>query len=96
MTEFDKEQFLQDIHTIPSWVKNGDDLLNFCKHIQYRLFQYQSIARWYGRNTSLTDEKDMELNNLIHQYNEAYQNDISQFQPFSKMFNKKVQSETVN
>lgn len=85
-TEFDKEKFLSDIHSIPHWVKNGDDLLTFCKHIQYRLFQYQNTVWWYRTNTHLNDEKITEVNNLMDQYDKAYQNDTSKFLPFSELF----------
>jgi len=85
--EFDKEEFLRQIHTIPSWVKNGDDLLKFCKHIQYRLLQTQAIDRWYQRNCKITDEQSAEVNEIYLNYNRAYENDKSKFQPFDEIFN---------
>ena len=39
MNKKEKDKFLKEINSIPYWVKNEDDLKNFCKHIQFRLFQ---------------------------------------------------------
>ena len=84
--KFDKEEFLIEIHTIPSWVKSGDDLMKFCKHLHYRLIQAKSVNSWYEKNIELTEEGELELLNIICDYDKTYNQDSSQFQPFSEIF----------
>lgn len=85
--KFDKEGFLKEIHSFPRWVKNGDDLLKFCTHIHYRLLQEKAINAWYQDNMGkVSDEKFMEVNQIQHDYDEAYSNDKSEFLPFSEIF----------
>jgi len=84
---FDKEEFLKDIHTIPSWVKNADDLLKFCKHLHYRLLQQQAICAWYQEQIILNDDMHYEVNKIQCKYDRAYNNDKSEFLPAKEIFN---------
>jgi hypothetical protein len=86
---FDKEKFLKEIHTIPYWVKNGDDLLKFCKHLQYRLLQATAKNSWYEKNLDLNDDDHIEVNRLYRAYEDVYNNDASEFQPFEQIFIEK-------
>ena len=85
--KFEKQEFLRQIHTIPSWVKNGDDLLKFCKHLNYRLLQEKAINSWYHANFgALSLQKFEEVSQIQFDYDDAYNNDVSKFQPFSEIF----------
>jgi len=86
---FDKKKFLKDIHSIPHWVQNGDDLLKFCKHLQYRLLQANAINSWYEKNMDMGDDDHIEVNRLHCAYDDAYNNDVSEFQPFNEIFIEK-------
>lgn len=83
---FDEESFLSTIHTIPLWVKNGDDLLRFCKHIQYRLLQSKDMLFWYQMNFKLNEDQSNIVGNIYLDYEKAYNNDKSEFIKFSEMF----------
>jgi hypothetical protein len=88
--DFDKEEFLESIHRIPHWVRNGDDLLKFCKHLQYRLFQEKAVNRWYQDNMEkVSEEKYLEVNKIQSDYDKAYNNDLSKFQSFSEFLVEK-------
>lgn len=82
----DKEEFLAAIHQIPYWVKGGDDLLKFCKHIQYRLFQAQDVLHWYHMNAKISDDQIHEVNEIHRKYDNWKNNDTSEFPPFWKVF----------
>jgi hypothetical protein len=86
---FDKEEFLKAIHTIPHWVKNGDNLLTFCKHLQYRLLQEKALNRWYQDNFKLDDDQSLEMYKILGEFDKAYNNDLSKFQPFSEFLVEK-------
>ena len=88
MSDFNKEEFLEDIHSFGPWVKTPDDLLKFLKHIQYRLFQSQEMVRWYSSKAKLSPEEQMEILKISKQYDDAYGNDTSEFQSFDEIFNK--------
>lgn len=87
MSEFNKEEFLEEIHSFASWVKTGDDLMKYCRHIKYRMLQGQAIERWYQKNFKLTDEQCYELNKLVCEFDHSYGNHTSEFQPFNECFN---------
>lgn len=86
--DFDKEQFLKNISTIPSWVTNGDDLLKFCKHIQYRLLQAQAVNLWYREQFALNATQSAEVLEIRKRYDESYDEDKSNFKPFQEIFNQ--------
>lgn len=82
----EKEEFLREIHTLPCWVKNGDDLLKFCKHIQYRLLQAKAINQWCQNNLDMQDEDLDEILKIQKAYDDAYNQDVSKFQSFEQIF----------
>lgn len=84
---FDNEEFLREIHTVPSWVKNGDDLLKFCRHIMYRLLKEKAVNIWYQKNTKLEDDQYLQVLKIQIAYDDVYNNNVSQFQPFEQIFN---------
>ncbi len=85
--EFDKEKFLDSLYGIPYWVKTGDDLLIFLRHIQYRLLQGQAVELWYRRNFKLTDDQIHEIYKIMGYYDDAYNNSGSgEWEPFKDIF----------
>lgn len=88
MSDFDKEQFLEEIHSFGSWVKSGDDLMKYCRHIKYRMLQSQAVDKWYQDNIKLTEEQHGQISKIVCDYNHAYENHNSKFQPFNEAFTK--------
>lgn len=86
MNTFDKDEFLQEINSFPYWVENGDDLMKFCKHLQYLLRQNVDMLRWYSKRANLTLEEELEITKLERSYKDAYNNDTSQLMSFKETF----------
>lgn len=88
--KFNKEEFLKDIHSIPYWVETGEDLLKFCKHLQYRLHQNKVIDLWYRINIKLTNDQKIEIYKIIEDCDEAYNNYTRELQSFKDSFRMTV------
>ena len=90
MENFDKEEFLQSINSFPMWVKDGDDLMRYCKHLKYRLLQSMAKNSLYSERLTLyreiTDEEFMETSEFLDAYNKAYSNDKTVVVPFKELF----------
>ena len=83
---FDKENFILSISTFPTWIKTGDDLMTYCKHLNYRLMQSKEINRWYEKRINLIDNEVSEINQIHTKYDDAYNNDVSKLKPFKESF----------
>lgn len=81
MDDAEKKDFLEQIHSLPAWVRNEDDLMKYSMHLMYRLLQTQSAIKFYEKNVNLTDDQIAELNEIYVSYDKCYQNDTSKLIP---------------
>lgn len=90
---FDKEKFLTEIHSFPYWVKDELSLMKYCKHLKYRMIQQEEEKNFYKEQCikHLTDDKILEINNSLKQYDDAYNNHKSEFMRFSE-FNERTKT----
>lgn len=79
MENFDKEEFMEDLNSLPYWVKNEDDLCTFCKHLKFRLIQTLSLNEWYETNCHITENQVVELNKICRNFEEAYNESRKKF-----------------
>ena len=89
MERLDKEDFIERISTFPPWVKNGDDLMKYAKHLAFRLHQSMVALRVYSTNCSLTDDQQKQFDVLYNDHELAYSEDTSEMAPFSEFTNQK-------
>lgn len=69
---FDVDDFMRDLQTVPHWVKNPNDLMTFLSHIQYRFLQAKAMLRWYEKNCKTSPEQEIEIMQIVKQYDGAY------------------------
>jgi hypothetical protein len=80
-----KEEFLEDIHRIPMWIKSADDLLNFSRHLSYRLVQAKKQLEYYTDKFNLNEDEDYELLKISSKFDEWYRGMDRGFIPFEQI-----------
>lgn len=77
--DFDKKAFLEEINSIPYWVKSKEDALKYASHLMYRLLQLQHVHR--ELNLKLLKECPDKIDDLVMMqcklhtlYDDAYNN----------------------
>jgi len=75
LEELNREQFLRNIHSIPAWVKNGDDIINYCAHLQYRIAQKEAVEKYYlslNKNADFTEAEHEKAYKISEWFDNAY------------------------
>jgi hypothetical protein len=82
-----KENFHDEINSVPNWIKSEDDLKKYCRHLKYRLKQSEeTMTNIYSYLDMFHDNIDL---SMLHEfldykyieqereYNEKYSNNAS-------------------
>jgi hypothetical protein len=82
---FDKDQFLKEVNGFPSWIKTPDDLMNYCRHLKYRLFQKTHCFSHLTFSLEIPGDIACQNYDLANQYDKAFL-DSGELQTFHEAF----------
>ncbi len=91
----DKEEFLEDIHGIPIWIKSADDLLNFARHLKYRLIQHEKKLKYYESKFNLNEDENNELSKISSKFDEWYMGMDRGFIPFEQIIKENKEDTSI-
>jgi len=83
--EFNSEEFLDRIATFPSWIVTPDDLMKFCRHIQYRMYQWKATVDFIHANVQMPQSFVEAMEEMQLAYDDAYICDKLSLKTFSEM-----------
>lgn len=66
------KDFKDDLAVLPYWIKNRNDLQEYCRHVTYRLIQSKEIIKWYQENVALSEEGENQILQIQVKYDAMF------------------------